>query len=506
MASFYDSASIITIPSGYKAGTLYSAKPTDGTGDISFTRTGSTATRVNSAVIIERCITNLILNSATLSTQSVTLTAQIHTLSFFGTGSVTLGGTGSGTLTGTGASNRVSLTFTPTAGSVSFTVTGSVTSAQLQTGDIATNYIATAGTAVTEGPVTNLPRLDYLTTTCPQLLMEPTRTNLLIYSQQINNTGGWSFISSTTITANSTTSPDGYTNADLVTGGASSALTRVVQTYAATSGTTYSFSAFVKEGPTNAKTALSTLTAPNVLIAGINIVFTSGVIAITATGTTTNAKAENYGNGWYRVSGTYVAPSTETSKYAYFSDTDGTNKNSYLWGAQLEVGTHVTSYIPTTNSTATRNNDAAVKTSISALIGQTEGTLYWEGIVPPTDTEILVLEKSSPLCIARFRKVGTSTIAQLFINSSGFNFNPGTTLTVGSRVKLALGYKSGSLVYYANGNLITQSSSTFSSLSLDTLRLANDFGTPVVSENENSQFFIFKTRLTNAELATLTTL
>ena len=63
MASFYDSASIITIPSGYKAGTLYSQIPTDGTGDMSFTRTGDTATRVNSAGIIERCITNLALQS-----------------------------------------------------------------------------------------------------------------------------------------------------------------------------------------------------------------------------------------------------------------------------------------------------------------------------------------------------------------------------------------------------------------------------------------------------------
>lgn len=63
--SFYDDASIVLIPSGYKTSKLYSQKPTDGSGDLTFTRTGSTATRVNESGLIERCRTNLLLQSQT---------------------------------------------------------------------------------------------------------------------------------------------------------------------------------------------------------------------------------------------------------------------------------------------------------------------------------------------------------------------------------------------------------------------------------------------------------
>jgi hypothetical protein len=84
---------------------------------------------------------NLLVATATLSTQSVTVTAVAHTLSFTGTGTVTLTGASiAGPLIGTGASNRVSLTFTPTAGSLTLTVLGSVTLAQLEIGSTATAY------------------------------------------------------------------------------------------------------------------------------------------------------------------------------------------------------------------------------------------------------------------------------------------------------------------------------------------------------------------------------
>jgi hypothetical protein len=98
----------------------------------------------------EPAATNLLLNNATLSTQSVTVTATAYTLSIFGTGTVTLTGTSTaGPLAGTGAANRVSLTFTPTAGSLTLTVSGSVTKAQLETGTIASSPIPTLGASVT---------------------------------------------------------------------------------------------------------------------------------------------------------------------------------------------------------------------------------------------------------------------------------------------------------------------------------------------------------------------
>jgi hypothetical protein len=74
-------------------------------------------------------------NTDTFTTRNFTSLAVQYTLSFTGTGTITLSGTSTaGPLVGTGASNRVSLTFTPTAGTLTLTVTGSVTLAQIERG------------------------------------------------------------------------------------------------------------------------------------------------------------------------------------------------------------------------------------------------------------------------------------------------------------------------------------------------------------------------------------
>ena len=142
---------------------------------VTFSRTGSTATYFNSAgvlttaaadvprfdydpstlvlrgLLIEEQRANLLLNSDTLSTQSVTVTAVAHTLSFYGTGTITLSGAStSGPLTGSGAfPTRSTLTFTPTAGTLTLTVTGTVQYGQLEAGAFATSYIPTTSTQLT---------------------------------------------------------------------------------------------------------------------------------------------------------------------------------------------------------------------------------------------------------------------------------------------------------------------------------------------------------------------
>ena len=84
MSSYFDEASLVFIPSGYKTSKAYSVKPTDGTGDLAFTRSNDTATRVASNGLIEKVRTNLLLQSNTFNNA---------TWAFSGTGTVTTGAT-----------------------------------------------------------------------------------------------------------------------------------------------------------------------------------------------------------------------------------------------------------------------------------------------------------------------------------------------------------------------------------------------------------------------------
>jgi hypothetical protein len=84
---------------------------------------------------------NLLRQTAILGTQTRPVTAAQHTLSFRGTGTVTLSGASTaGPLVGTGADDVVSLTFTPTAGNLTLTVSGTVNDAQLELGSVRSTY------------------------------------------------------------------------------------------------------------------------------------------------------------------------------------------------------------------------------------------------------------------------------------------------------------------------------------------------------------------------------
>ena len=95
--------------------------------------------------LLEPQSTNLYLNSETLATQSNTTSASTYTVSFYGTGTITFSGTHTGTLVGTGANDRVSATFTATAGTLTSTISGTCTKGQLENLSYATSYIPTNG-------------------------------------------------------------------------------------------------------------------------------------------------------------------------------------------------------------------------------------------------------------------------------------------------------------------------------------------------------------------------
>ena len=163
--SLLTKASLVLTPNAIKSNKVYSIIPSNGNGDLTFTR-DTVATQINSLGNVENVLTtiprlnydsvggcpslllepqrmNRLLNSAVVVTQTIATTGVACTVSFYGTGTIVFSGPYVGTLVGTGANNRVSLTFTPTTGSLVLTVTGSVTKGQLETGAYASSYIPT---------------------------------------------------------------------------------------------------------------------------------------------------------------------------------------------------------------------------------------------------------------------------------------------------------------------------------------------------------------------------
>jgi|SRR5690554_1931972 len=87
--------------------------------------------------------------AAPTAPENVTVAAAAHTISFYGTGSVGLTGVATDTLVGTGANDRVTLTFTPTAGTLTLAPSGTVADLQLEVGRNASSVIRGEGTQVT---------------------------------------------------------------------------------------------------------------------------------------------------------------------------------------------------------------------------------------------------------------------------------------------------------------------------------------------------------------------
>jgi len=371
--------------------------------------------------------------------------------------------------------------------------------AQLETGDIATDYIPTTTAAVSVGPVSGLPRLDYLNSTCPKLLLEPQRTNLFNFSEQLDN-AYWSAIGSLTITANTNVSPDGYTNADLVT--ITSAPARIQRAFTGLTAGTRTLSCFVKAG-TGAQFRINTY--DGIVDKGATFNVATGSVISTGTGVT--ATITNYGNGWYRVTHNYTSAGT-TYSCQFFFDNVGTYQ---VYGFQFEdLVAYATSYIPTLAASVTRVADACSKTGISSLIGQTEGTLFVEFVNDGNnnstiDRIISVSDGTSSNRMYLARLTGGSSYFVSVASGTQTGEITGTTMPQGV-VKIAVAYKNNDVAMYVNGSLVGTDTSHTTPATSNLYLGQENAGTTNNLWKPYKQALVFKTRLSNAALQELTTL
>jgi hypothetical protein len=205
----------------------------------------------------------------------------------------------------------------------------------------------------------NTPRFDHDPTTLASrgLLIEESRTNLALRSEDLGDaTWGKTQV---TVNTNVSLSPDGLATADKVVENTANNIHRVFRAASAIAGTIYSVSVYAKS---DGRRYLYL----NAGAFGSNSTFDlqDGVVTATQNG---SAQIFNIGNGWYRCVTIGTAPTTQsTSFYLQLNTTTAASDSVYtgdgssgifLWGAQLEVGSFPTSYIPTTTASVVRSAD-----------------------------------------------------------------------------------------------------------------------------------------------------
>ena len=562
--SVISKASLVQIPSGYGEDKLYSEVPNTTNGDFTFTR-ASTGTRVNADGYIEEVPWNLntysedFTNASYIKDSGITI-ASTNNLSPIGNNTATqIDVTNSGRIykNVTSAQYRTSVylkagtfayfkfansqidlnlgtinspysssiedvgngwyrisvshpttirpfqvqaypdnTYTTHTQSGNYFIWGSM----LNYGDTTKPYIKTTDRL-------DVPRLDYSGgATCPTLLLEPQRTNLNIQS---NSSFG---VNACTIDYNNATSPEGITNAYRATATGTSA--SFVRSLNISFTDPSAFSMFLKHGNNE---WIQIINAGNVNHY-VNVNIENGDLG-TFGSNTSDLLVEDYGNGWYRVSGkfsgwsglsTLRAYMTNSSSNGWAANTTTIGNYYYGYGFQVESNaSYATSYIPTSGSTTTRTSDSfqsvnasnwsSVEGTINLNLQAFEGdntyrqfSLYGSG-----NDSLVISYTNTTNQVTSIMKVGGSTV-----------FYMATTLTDASDLnKIAFAYSSGRAKLFINGVQRGTSSASYTTSEGVWTKFCSNIG---ASYNyyfgKVDGIYISKTALTDEELTTLTTI
>ena len=330
-----------------------------------------------------------------------------------------------------------------------------------------------------EEVASNVPRLDYSDGGCPSLLLEPTATNLVTYSEDFSD-ASWAK-GNVTLTSNSAISPDGTLNADLLTFTASSG-NYIEKGGTITIGQTYTVSCYVKSAVSSSQT--------------FKIYGNANKLSATLTATTE----------WQRFTHTFTSDISNLSSGFVSSDLS----QLHIYGFQLEQNSYSTSYVKTVGTTQTRVADTASGSGNSTVINSTEGVLYFEGSAladDGTDRKISISDGTSGndvvIGFSRFSgSINGEVHSAGIIQTTGFG---ATGVTQDNNNKFALSWGGGVVKLYVNGIQTNIDTGATSPIGLNQLRFSYGNGThSMFSKTKSVQ--VYKTALTDAELTTLTTI
>ena len=522
--SLLDDVSIVVTPNGYKAGELYAVVPvpTEGAEEVtswtnndfsSFVSSGSNITQMVSSGSGNNCYSLATITSGKLYklkfTSSQAITCQIRV-------SANTSLTGATVVLSTLALGLNEIYFTTPSDytHIGFYAPNAFTDTQISgftlkeytSADMdvtrATDATRVNESGLIEDVLANVPRIDYTGGGCPHILAEPQRTNLVTYSEDftdsswLKTSGGAG--SNPIVTSSYATSPEGLVNASRIQfecGGVTSGdYSRLYSGLSLNGSSQYSQSFYIKSN-TGSSQNLLFYTQNN---DGDSITATTEWVRVDVQFTSNTANFRNFG----LIAKGSIQQTVDVS----------------IYGAQLEEGSYATSYIPTSGSTVTRNQDIFTRDGIGSLIGQTEGTFFIElskPVLNPDTYYLISLNNAAADTNANSVTIGfDSSSADFYIRlESG-----GSTIYVDNNraslantfYKIAVAYKSGQSLIYIDGSPITPNSGSLSgafsfSETLDNLSFDYDGNNSLPFFGKVKQLQVYDTALTDEQLTSLTT-
>ena len=322
----------------------------------------------------------------------------------------------------------------------------------------------------------NYPLLDGTVQTCPHLLLEGQRTNLITQSESFDN-AAW-VKNNLTVTSNAAISPDGTLNADLLNFTLSGNYIDYAGTI--TIGQSYTVSCYVKSAVSSNQT--------------FNIYGNANKVAAFA------ATSE-----WQRFTHTFTADITAMS-----SGINSTALNQlYVWGFQLEEGSYSTSYIVSNSGSATtRIAEVCDGSGNASTFNDSEGVLMVQaGFVD--DTSFKGISISSGVNANSIRMysslVDNQLVFRVRVNDVDQVLKLITLSNTSISNKISIKYKENDFSIFVNGFKLETATSgiTYPAETLNQLNFnRSDGNDPFYGKTK--QIGYYNTILTDLELETLT--
>jgi hypothetical protein len=320
----------------------------------------------------------------------------------------------------------------------------------------------------------NKPRIDFLNDSNGALLLEPSRTNLITYSEDFTQSV-WSDLR-VSLTSNNAISPDGTLNAsELTLDATNDSHTLIHSTMTGLSANAnHTISVFVKSNG-NDKVALRDASVGNY----ISVDLSNGVILDE---NNINSSIENFGNDWFRISITFLSSSSGQIRPSLYLLEDSYSSGSpssaylgdgvssvYVWGFQAEANSsYATSYIPTQGATAARAADTCSNAGNSQIFNDSEGVLFAQISALADDLTSRSISLSDGTynnsLILQLRNLSNTISIKKFTTILSTFTVPSTT----NYLKIAINYSSNNIEIYLNGFLI-DTNNTFTSFPSNTL-------------------------------------